>query len=138
MCKCVYSIYSYTVWKLQNLDCTCTPSFLLDMYIAIFPKKQYWFYLIQNSIELNGKFLLSNIKFVVNQFNYPLFYKLLQFLLTIHAESVECERSISALSRIYNYSRTTLRLNWLGNISLLFIKSELMESIDMSLITFRH
>ena len=83
-------------------------------------------------IERNGNFSLSNIKFVVNQFNYhyPLFYKLLKFSITIPSQSVKCEKSISALRRIYNYSRKTIRLNRLGNMSLLFFESELIESID--------
>ena len=83
-------------------------------------------------IELNRKFSLSNIIFVDNQFNYTLFYKLLQISLTIPAGSVKCEKSISALRSIYSYSRTTMRLNRLGNMSLLFIEFELMTSIDNS------
>ena len=75
-------------------------------------------------------FHYQHIKSVVNQFNYPLFYKLLQFSLTIPSGSVKSERSISALRRIFNYTRTTMGWNRLGNMSLLFIESDLMESIN--------
>ena len=41
--------------------------------------------------------LPSFIKFVVNKFNYPHFYKLLYFSLTIPGGSIKCNRSIRLL-----------------------------------------
>ena len=60
---------------------------------------------------------------------YPLFYKLLQFSLTIPTGSVKFERSISALRQVFNYNRTTMGLNRLGQMILLAIESDILESI---------
>ena len=50
---------------------------------------------------------------------YPLFYKLLQFSLTIPTGSVKSEKSFSALRRVINYNQITMWLNRLGQMSLL-------------------
>ena len=54
---------------------------------------------------------------------------MLQFSLTIPTGSVKSERSISELRRVYNYSRTAMGLNRLGQMSLLAIESDILESI---------
>ena len=61
------------------------------------------------------------LKSVITFLKYPLFYKLLQFSLTIPTGSIKSERSISALRRVFNYNRTTMGLDRLGQMSLLAI-----------------
>ena len=70
---------------------------------------------IQNCISYN------NLKSVITFSKYPLFYKLLQFSQTLPTGSVKSERSISALRRVFNYNRTTMGLNRLGQMCLLAI-----------------
>ena len=69
------------------------------------------------------------VALVITLSKYPLFYKLLQFSLTIPTCSVKSERSISALRRVFNYNRSTIGLNRLGQMSLLAIESDILESI---------
>ena len=52
-----------------------------------------------------------------------------QTTLTIPWGSVKSERSISVLRKIYNYNRTTMGIERLGDLSLLALESELMDSI---------
>ena len=56
-------------------------------------------------------------------------YKLLQFSLTIPTGSVKSKRSISTSRRVFNYNRTTMQLNRLGQMCLLAIESGILESI---------
>ena len=69
------------------------------------------------------------MKSVITFSKYPLFYKLLQFSLTIPNGSVKSEKSISALRRVFNYNRTTMQLNRLGQMSLLANEFDILESI---------
>ena len=83
-------------------------------------------------IEFHENFSYNKLKSVISFITlskYPLFYKLLQFSLTISTGSVKSERSISALRRVLNYNRTTMGLNRLGQMSLLAIESNILESI---------
>ena len=80
-------------------------------------------------IELHEDFSYSNLKSVISFLKCPLFYKLLQFSLTLPTGSVKFERSISALRRVFNYNRTTMGLNRLGQMSLLAIESNILDSI---------
>ena len=65
-------------------------------------------------LELHEDFSYNNLK---------------SFSLTIPTGSVKSERSISALRRVFNYNRTTTQLNRLGQMSLLAIESDILESI---------
>ena len=77
-------------------------------------------------LELHVDFWYNKLKSVIITFSkYPLFYKVLQFSLTIPTGSVKFERSISALRRVFNYNRTTMGLNRLGQMSLLAIESDI-------------
>ena len=80
-------------------------------------------------LELHEDFSYNNLKSEITFTKYPLFYKLLQFSLTIPTGSVKSERSISALRRVFNYNRTTMQLNRLGQVSLLAIESDILEFI---------
>ena len=68
-------------------------------------------------IKLQNDFSQENLKAVITYGKYPIFFKLLQFAFTLPTGSVKSERSISALRRIFNYTRTTMSLNRLGNLS---------------------
>ena len=82
LCKCVsfQSIYGYcTVYKLQNLYCTVRLIHYWICLMPFFPKNSIDSISLKTQleiakIELNENFSLSNIKFVVNQFNYPLIF----------------------------------------------------------------
>ena len=110
---------------------------LLDMYNSIFSTSSIDKLLLKTQmeiakIELQEDFSYNNLKSVIALSKYPLFYKLLQFSLTIPTSSVKSERSISALRRVFNYNRTTMgliRLNRLEQMSLLAIESDILESI---------
>ena len=52
-----------------------------------------------------------------------------QTTLTIPCGSVKSERSISVLFKIHNYNRTTKGIGTLGDLSLLALESELINSI---------
>ena len=52
-----------------------------------------------------------------------------QTTLTIPCGSAKSERSISVLRKIHNYNRTTMGIGRLGDLSLLALESELMDSI---------
>ena len=66
---------------------------------------------------------------IVSKAKYPNFYKLLQFALTIRCGSVKSELSISVLRKIHNYNRTTMGIERFGDLSILALESELMDSI---------
>ena len=85
-------------------------------------------------IELHEDFSYNNLKSVITLANSPLFYNLLQFLLTIPTGSVKSERSISALRRVFNYNRTTMGLNRLGQMRLIAIESDILESITNTVV----
>ena len=81
---------------------------------------------MQQSTELPT---YNNLISVITFSQYPLFYKLLPFSLTLPTGSVKSERYISSLRRVFNYKRTTIGLNRLGQMSLLAIESDILDSI---------
>ena len=103
----------------------------MEMYNSIFSTSSIDKQLLKTQMEIakikfHEDFSFNNLKSVITLSKYPLFYKLLQFSLTISTGS---ERSISALRQVFNYNRTTLGLNRLGQMSLLAIESDILEFI---------
>ena len=82
-------------------------------------------------LELHEDFSYNNLKSVTTFSKYPLFYKLLQFSLTLLTGSVKSARSISALRGVYTVTTTVQQWdsNRLGQMSLLAIESDILESI---------
>ena len=110
-------------------------SSIIEMYNSVFPQNLLDATLLKSQIdiakfELKEDFSESNIKSVVKRSNYPLFYKLLQFSLTIPTGSVKSERSISALRRVFNYNRCKMGLTRLGSLSLMAIEPDIFASIS--------
>ena len=53
-----------------------------------------------------------------------------QLALTFPIGSVKCERSISSLRRVHNYTRSTMGQSRLCNLAILTIESEILGSIS--------
>ena len=56
---------------------------------------------------------------------------LYQLALSLPVGSVKCERSISTLRRVHNYSRVTIQQSRLCELSLLSIESQILETLSV-------
>lgn len=61
---------------------------------------------------------------------YPNVGIALRMLLCTPASNCSAERSFSALKRVKNYLRSTIEENRLNSLSVMYIESEIMQSID--------
>lgn len=61
---------------------------------------------------------------------FPNVETILKIFLTMPISNASAERSFSVLKRIKNYLRSTMHQNKTSNLSLLFIESDTMDSIN--------
>ena len=58
-------------------------------------------------------------------------YKLMQLISTLRVSSATCERSFSAMHRVYNYLRMTMSANLFSTLSSLYIEHDLSNNTDV-------
>lgn len=67
---------------------------------------------------------------VIHKNTFPNFYKLLSVAFTLPVSSATCERSFSAMRRVYTWLRTSMLQERFTNLAIIHIERDLSNAIN--------
>ena len=124
LAKSVDSVLSLDADGAHSLLRTYSKSLNIDSEICIAEIKN-----VRRLIP-DSKPTLKSISAITTSNTYPNFFKLLQVAITLPIGSSTCERSISVMRRIRNYTRTTQPNNRFSSLALLAVENDITAALD--------